>query len=183
MSTVPPERRPGRRGRPRVYGEPTAERHETFLAARRPAGGLIRAVAVLMDEPTGWRAYFCTDASAGAGDILESMADRFAPGTTFRDCKEVAGSGRQRVRFVWASVGALHPCLWPFAPTEAWSRQRPVDGPVDRSASPWNDPGHADERRTWRQESLGKGIHATLRAVASGEEIRATAERLPALAA
>jgi DDE superfamily endonuclease len=210
LCTVPGDRRPGQRGRPRVYGEhrvdlakragprrggatgpfdlygePTVKRYKTFVATWRPAGGVIRVV--LVEEPTGWRAYFCTDVSASVADVLETVADRFALEATFRDCKEVVGAGQQQVRFVWASVGAFHLCLWTFTLTEAWAWQRPADGLVDRSASPWDDPtrrpSHADKRRAWRQELLRQEIHATLRAGASWEEIRATAERLLALAA
>ena len=42
-----------------LYGEKAVERYKTFPATWHPAGGLIRVV--LVDEPTGWRAYFCTD--------------------------------------------------------------------------------------------------------------------------
>jgi hypothetical protein len=210
LCTVPAERRPGQRGRPRVYGEhrldlakragqrrgwatgtfdlygePTVKRYKTFVATWRPAGGAIRVV--LVDEPTGWRAYFCTDVSASVADVLESVADRFALETAFRDCKEIVGAGQQQVRFLWASVGAFHICLWTFTMTEAWAWGRPSDELTDRSASPWDDPqrrpSHADKRRAWRRELLRQEIHAVLRAGPSSEEIRATAERLLALAA
>jgi hypothetical protein len=210
LFTVPGDRRPGQRGRPRVYGErridlakragqrrgwttgtfnlygePTVKRYKTFVATWRPAGGAIRVV--LVDEPTGWRAYFCTDVSASVADVLETAADRFALEITFRDCKEVVGAGQQQVRFVWASVGAFHLCLWTFTLTEAWAWQRPTEGLVDRSASPWDDasrrPSHADKRRTWRRELLREEIHATLQAGPSTEEIQAAAERLLSLAA
>ena len=84
LRTLPAPRRPGRRGRPRLYGvgridlakragqrrgwtqatvvlygKPVAKRYKTFLATWRPAGGVIRVV--LVDEPTGWRAFFGTD--------------------------------------------------------------------------------------------------------------------------
>ena len=42
-----------------LYGEKAVKKYKTFLATWRPAGGAIRVV--LVDEPTGWRAYFCTD--------------------------------------------------------------------------------------------------------------------------
>jgi hypothetical protein len=98
---VPGPRPQGRRGRPRVYGEhridlakragqrrgwttgvfdwygePTVTRYKTFLATWRPAGGVIRVV--LVDEPTGWVAFFCTEASASVADILTTVADRFS---------------------------------------------------------------------------------------------------------
>ena len=93
LHTVPGPRPPGRRGRPRLYGEHridlarrggrrrgwstgefelygevTDKRYKTFVATWRPAGGAIRVV--LVDEPTGWRAFFCTDVSASVADIL-----------------------------------------------------------------------------------------------------------------
>src|SRR5262249_10195770 len=106
---VPGPRRTGRRGRPRIYGEhridlakragqrrgwasgtfelygkPTAKRYKTFLATWRPAGGPIRVV--LVDEPRGWVAYFCTDPSATAADVLTAVAERFSLEGTFKDC-------------------------------------------------------------------------------------------------
>jgi len=45
-----------------LYREKAVKRYKTFLATWRPAGGVNRVV--LVDEPTGWMAYFCTDASA-----------------------------------------------------------------------------------------------------------------------
>jgi hypothetical protein len=210
LCTVPSDRRPGQRGRPRVYGErridlakragqrrgwvagtfnlygsPTAKRYKTFVATWRPAGGAIRVV--LVDEPTGWRAYFCTDVSAAVADILQAVADRFALEIAFRDCKEVVGAGQQQVRFLWASVGAFHICLWTFTMTEAWAWDHPAEAVVDRATSPWDDPSrrpsHADKRRAWRRELLRDEIHAALHTRPSTEEIHATAERLLALAA
>jgi hypothetical protein len=91
-----------------LYGERVIKRYKTFLATWRPAGGVIRVV--LVDEPTGWRAYFCTDPAATVADILTTVADRFSLEITFRDCKEVVGAGQQQVRFIRASVGAFHVC-------------------------------------------------------------------------
>jgi len=210
LYSVPGPRRPGRPGRPRVYGErrvelakragqrrgwltgtfdlygkPTRKRYKTFLATWRPAGGLIRVV--LVDEPSGWRAYFCTDPTASVADILGCVADRFALETAFRDCKDVVGAGQQQVRFVWASVGSFHVCLWAFTLAEAWAWGRGHDRLVDRSASPWDDPArrpsHADKRRAWRRELLGEEIRAALPPGRSESEIAATAERLLNLAA
>jgi hypothetical protein len=207
---VPPPR-PGRRGRPRVYGErrvelakragqrrgwatgtftlygkETAKRYKTFVATWRPAGGAIRVVVV--DEPKGWVAYFCTDPSAGVADILGCVADRFSLETAFRDCKEVVGAGQQQVRFVRASVGAFHVCLWAFTMTEVWAWDRCEAGLVGhRSTSPWDDgarrPSHADKRRAWRREMLGEEIRAVLRPGVTEQEIALTAERLLNLAA
>jgi hypothetical protein len=168
-----------------LYGERVAKRYKTFLATWRPAGGAIRVV--LVDEPTGWRAYFCTDPSASVADILTAVADRFSLEIAFRDCKEVVGAGQQQVRFVWASVGAFHVCLWTFTMTEAWAWGRVEDELVDRSTSPWDSPlrrpSHADKRRAWRRALLGEEIRAVLRPGATEAEIQTIAERLLSLAA
>jgi hypothetical protein len=211
LRTVPGPRPPHRRGPNRVYGEQridlakragqrrgwatgtfplygkqVAKRYKTFEATWRPAGGAIRVV--LVDEPRGWVAFFCTDPNATVADILGCVADRFSLETTFRDCKEVVGAGQQQVRFVRASVGAFHLCLWAFTMTEAWAWGRDGDGLVGhRSASPWDDeprrPSHADKRRAWRRELLGDEIRAALRAGGTEREIHAAAERLLNLAA
>ena len=206
-----PAPRPGRRGRPRKYGEnrvslakragqkrgwttgtfelygkPAGKKYKTFEATWRPAGGAIRVV--LVDEPRGWVAFFCTDPTATVADILGCVADRFSLETAFRDCKDVVGAGQQQVRFVWANVGAFHLCLWAFTMTEAWAWCRGEKELVGhRSASPWDDeprrPSHADKRRAWRRELLGEEIRAALRRGANEREIQATAERLLNLAA
>jgi hypothetical protein len=208
--TEPGKRRPGQRGRGRLYGErridlakragqrrgwstgtfdlygePTVKRYKTFVATWRPAGGAIRVV--LVDEPHGWVAFFCSDPNAGVADVLQLIAARFTLETAFRDLKEIVGAGQQQTRFMWASVGAFHVCAWTFTMTEAWAWGRPCDELTDRSASPWDDPqrrpSHADKRRAWRRELLRQEIYATLRAGPTSEEIQATAERLLALAA
>jgi len=92
-----------------LYGKPTRKRYKTFVATWRPAGGAIRVV--LVDEPTGWVAFFGTDVSASVADILSTVADRFSLEITFRDCKEIVGAGQQQVRFLWANIGAFHICL------------------------------------------------------------------------
>jgi hypothetical protein len=168
-----------------LYGERVTKRYKTFLATWHPAGGLIRVV--LVDEPAGWRAYFCTDASASVADILETVADRFSLEITFRDCKEIVGAGQQQVRFVWANIGAFHVCLWTFTLTEAWAWSRPAEELVDRSESPWDSPlrrpSHADKRRAWRRALLAEEIRAVLRGGMTEGEIQAAAERLLSLAA
>ena len=59
-----------------LYGEEAVKRYKTFTATWRPAGGAIRVV--LVDEPKGWRAYFCTDCEASVAEILGMVADRFS---------------------------------------------------------------------------------------------------------
>jgi len=168
-----------------LYGERVTKRYKTFLATWKPAGGVIRVV--LVDEPAGWRAYFCTDPSASVADILTAVADRFSLEIAFRDCKEVVGAGQQQVRFVWANVGAFLVCLWTFTMTEVWAWGQKDEALVDRSASPWDvasrRPSHADKRRAWRRALLGEEIRAVLRPGVTDEEIQATAERLLSLAA
>jgi len=208
--TEPDPRRPGQRGRPRLYGKhrmnlakraghrrgwlrgtfvlygkQVSKRYKTFVALWRPAGGAIRVV--LVKESDGWRAFFCTDVTASVADILTQVADRFAIEITFRECKEVVGAGQQQVRHVWANIGAFHLCLWTFTMTEAWAWNRSENGLVDRSASPWDDatrrPSHADKRRAWRREFLDKELCALLRPDADEAKTRAAAQHLLDLAA
>lgn len=169
-----------------LYGNPTPKKYKTFLATWRPAGGVIRVV--LVDEPKGWVAFFCTDPDATVDAILGLVADRFSLETAFRDIKEVVGAGQQQVRFVWASVGSFHLCLWAFTMTETWAWNRSGDALVaHRSASPWDDkprrPSHADKRRAWQRELLAEEINAVVVNAKDGTEIRELAERLLNLAA
>ena len=179
------QRRGWATGRFTLYGERVTKRYKTFLATWRPAGGVIRVV--LVDEPNGWRAYFCTDTSASVADILGTVADRFSLEITFRECKQVVGAGQQQVRFLWANVGAFHVCLWTFTMTEAWAWDREEGVLVDRSASPWDvasrRPSHADKRRAWRRAPLAEEIRGVVRPGAAEAEIQAVAERLLSLAA
>lgn len=211
LRTVPGPRKPHRRGPNRIYGEhridlakrggqrrgwvtgtftlygkATVKRYKTFVATWRPAGGAIRVVMV--DEPTGWVAFFCTDTAATVTDILGAVAARFRLEVTFHDLKEVVGAGQQQVRRMRASVGAFHVCLWTLTMTEAWAWGRDTDGLVGhRRASPWDDesrrPSHADKRRAWRRELLAEQIHTVLRPGLTKQEIQTAAERLLDLAA
>jgi len=172
---LPGPRRPGRRGRPRVYGADridlgrraahprdwrtdsfdlyapaTPKTYKSFLATWRPAGGVIRVV--LVKERRGWVAFFCTDPAAAVADVLGCVAARFSLETAFRDLKQVVGAGQQQVRKLAANVGAFHACLWADTLTEAWAWGPPGgEDLVDRSGSPWDDPkrrpSHADKRR------------------------------------
>lgn len=169
-----------------LYGKCVPKKYKTFLATWRPAGGVIRVV--LVDEPAGWVAFFCTDANASVADILGLVADRFSLETAFRDLKEVVGAGQQQVRFVWASIGSFHLCLWSLVMTEVWAWGRSAKELVaHRSASPWDDqdrrPSHADKRRAWQRELLAEEIHAVVGDAKNSEKIRDLAERLLNLAA
>jgi hypothetical protein len=169
-----------------LYGQRVEKKYKTFLATWRPAGGVIRVV--LVSEPKGWVAFFCTDPSATVADILGLVADRFSLESAFRDVKEVVGAGQQQVRFVWASVGSFHLCLWTFVMTEAWAWNRASEELVGhRSASPWDNqerrPSHADKRRAWQRELLSEEIYAVVGDQNDSEKIRDLAQRLLNLAA
>lgn len=107
LRTFPGPRPAGKRGRSRIYGEEAidlakragrkrgwsrggfelyegmaVECCKTFLATWRPAGGVIRVV--LVDEPTGWRVYFCTEPAATVADVLTKIANRFSLEIAFR---------------------------------------------------------------------------------------------------
>ena len=174
LRDLPPARRPGQRGRPRVYG-PNAislakragqqrgwqaveavlygkrrtKAVKTFLATWGPVGGVLRVV--LVREEHTWLAFFCTDPTAPAEQVLEAVADRAAIEQDFHDLKEVEGLGQQQVRGVWANLGAFHLSLWAHTLVELWAWDRPKAALCDRSASPWDDPGrrpsHADRRK------------------------------------
>jgi hypothetical protein len=190
LCSVPPARKPGTRGRTRVYGEHRVslakraghprgwttgaftvygtlvnKRYKTFVATWRPAGGAIRVV--LVDEPTGWVAFFCTQTQATVADILGLVSDRFSLETCFRDLKQVVGAGQQQVRGVAANVGCFHLCAWTLTMTEVWAWDREAEELVaHRSASPWDNqprrPSHADKRRAWQRELLAEEIQAVV---------------------
>jgi len=206
-----PEPEPKRRGRPRVYGtqrlslakragqkggwatgtfplygKAVEKRYKTFEATWRPAGGAIRVV--LVDEPKGWVAFFCTDTTATVADILGLVADRFSLETCFRDLKQVVGAGRQQVRGVASNVGCFHLCAWAFTLTEVWAwNQKAEELVAHRSASPWDDPkrrpSHADKRRAWQRELLAEEIRAVVGQHHDPEKIQQLAQRCLDLAA
>jgi len=169
-----------------LYGKATEKKYKTFEATWRPVGGVIRVV--LVDEPKGWVAFFCTDPTASVADILGLVADRFSLETCFRDCKEIVGAGQQQVRHLWASVGSFHVCLWTLTMTEAWAWNQSAEELVaHRSASPWDHkprrPSHADKRRAWRRELLTKDIETVLPVGTDSAKIHDLTERLLDLAA
>jgi len=136
-----------------LYGKKVTKTFKTFLATYRPAGGLIRVV--LVREGRGWEAFFCTDAEATVGQILEAFADRAAIEQDFHDIKEVHGAGQQQVRHYWANIAVFHLILWLHTLIELWAWKRPHAKLCDRSASPWDDPerrpSHADRRNALRR--------------------------------
>jgi len=211
LCSVPPPRDPSRRGRPRVYGaervslarragakggwttdtftlygKAVPKKYKTFVATWRPAGGVIRVV--LVDEPKGWVAFFCTDTEATVADILGLVSDRFSLETCFRDLKQVVGAGQQQVRGVAPNVGCFHLCVWSFTMTEVWAWNQKAAGLVaHRTASPWDDPNrrpsHADKRRAWQRELLAAEIQAVVGEHHDPTTIRDLAQRCLDLAA
>ena len=185
-SRWPSTRANGAVGRPESSTS-TASRRETVQDIRGDVEAGRRAIrVVLVDEPSGWVAFFCTDIKASVAEILATVADRFALETTFRDCKEIVGAGQQQVRFVWANVGAFHICLWTFTMTEAWAWSRSEDELVDRRIAM----GRSGPSPEPRGQASGVAAGVAGRGDSCGstpgvteEEIRAAAERLLALAA
>ena len=162
------------------YGRKVVKRVKTFLATWRPAGGVIRVV--LVDEASGWRAYFCTDPALAAEQMLEKVADRGAIEEAFKDVKEVWGAGQQQLRNAWANVGAFNLCGWMYGLVEAWAWSRPHEGLVDRTGSPWDDPArrasHVDKRRALQREGLRQETLAALAAGPGSEGFGRLLERL-----
>jgi hypothetical protein len=205
LCTLPGPRRPGQRGRKAVYGTgrislakragqkrgwlkgafdlygaTVSKEYKTFLATWRPAGGVIRVV--LVREPAGWVAFFCTDPQAPVADILGAVASRFGLEQAFKGLKEVWGAGEQQVRNIWANVGAYHLCLWLYTLVEVWAWERNWAQLVDRSASPWDDvlrrPSHADRRKALQRECLRDEFQAAARGRGQVEKLRRLARRL-----
>ena len=117
--------------------------YKTFLATYTPAGGVIRVV--LVKEEHGWYAFYCTDPSASAQEVVEAFADRATIEQDFHDVKEVWGSGQQQVRNIWNNLAVYNLNLWMHTLVELWAWDRTAERLVDRSDSPWDDP----ERRPW----------------------------------
>ena len=167
------------------YGKAVTKTVKTFLATWRPAGGRIRVV--LVREPGGWLAYFCTDPAMPVATILEAMADRGAIEQLFRDLKEVWGAGQQQVRNVYACIGAFTVNLVLYSVVEAWAWARAEAELVDRSRSPWDAaarrPSHADKRKALQGEILRTEIRAAVGAQANETEFHDLATRLLDLAA
>jgi DDE superfamily endonuclease len=139
-----------------LYGRTVRKKYKTFLATYKPVGGVIRVV--LVKEPHGWFAYFCTKADASVQEILEAVADRAAIEQNFHDIKEVHGAGQQQLRNYWANIAAYHVTLWWHTLIELWAWDKPPQKLSDRSASRWDAeprrPSHADRRNALRRQCL-----------------------------
>jgi DDE superfamily endonuclease len=167
------------------YGEKVTKTIKTFLATWRPAGGVIRVVIV--KEEDEWLPFFCTKAEATPEEIAEAMADRNALEQTNKDVKEVWGAEQQQVRNVDSNIGCFNLNLWMYSLTEAWAWDKPFEGLVDRSDSPWDSewrrPSHADKRWALQREILQAEIEAVLSGRPTKEDFRALAQRLLDMAA
>jgi hypothetical protein len=146
-------------------GQLVTKTYKTFLATWPVVGGVIRVV--LVRESRGqWDAFFCTDPTATARQILECYSDRSAIEQVFHDIKEVWGVGQQQVRNLWRNIGCFHLSLWMHTLVELWAWHRPVEEICDRSDSPWDDPSrrpsHGDRRKALRQAWFQNGFSAAL---------------------
>lgn len=210
LFSVPNPRRPGQRGRPRIYGqrrislakragqtrgwqqvecsqygERVTKQVKRFVATWRPAGGPI--VVVLVKEEDGWLAFFCLDPGATAEEVLEAMADRAAIEQTNKDLKEVWGAGQQQVRNVHSSEGCFNLNVWLCSLVEAWAWDKEEDQLVDRSPCPWDSgprrPSQRDKRKALQRQVLRGEINEALAGRPDKEKMRALAERLLEMAA
>jgi hypothetical protein len=181
---LPPTRKADQRGRPRIYGknklslarraahnkgwssitypcrgEEVTRQYKTFLATSRLTGDVIRVVIVRFDNG-GWAAYFSTDPSVEAKDILEAVADRWAIEEYFHDAKEVWGAGQQQVRNVWSNIACWNLNHWMFTLVELCCWDQKKTKLTNRSDRPWDNadrrPSHADRKRSVRNEMLKK---------------------------
>jgi hypothetical protein len=167
-----------------VYNEATTKTCKTFLATYRSAGGVIRVV--LVKEEHGWFAFFCTDPTATAAEILEAFADRATIEQDFHDVKEVWGAGQQQVRNIWTNVAVYHLNLWMHTLVELWAWRRGHGSLCDRRASPWDDgdrrPSHADRRKALQRHVLRNELSSLAAAWSLPRKILLFAQRLMALA-
>jgi hypothetical protein len=148
-----------------LYGKSQKKTCKTFLATYVPVGGVIRVV--LVKEPHGWLAIFCTNPQASVVEILEAFADRATIEQDFHDVKEVWGAGQQQVRNIWTNVAVFHLNLWMHTLVELWAWKRSHANLCDRSDSPWDDPdrrpSHANRRRALRQLIIETQLSAITR--------------------
>jgi len=132
-----------------LYGKKVLKKYKTFLATYHPACGMIRVVIV--QERDGCEFFFSTDPETSVLEILETFADRSPIEQVFHDVKEVWGTGKQQLRYIWANFGAYHLNLWMHTLVELWAWNKSAAALCDRGASPWDDPtrrpSHADRRK------------------------------------
>ena len=166
-------------------GVEVTRQYKTFLATSRLISGQIRVV-ILRFEDGSWAPYFCTDTSADARDILETVAARWAIEEHFHDVKEVWGAGQQQVRKVWSSIGCWHLNQWLYTLVELCCWDVSSSELVDRSDRSWDNadrrPSHADRRRSISREMLRKQFQAVLPHRPDKHKLQTLVETLIALA-
>lgn len=146
-------------------GQRVTKTYKTFLATWPVVGGVLRVV--LVRETGGkWDAFFCTDPTATARQILECYSDRSAIEQVFHDIKEVWGAGQQQVRNLWRNIGCFHLNLWMHTLVELWAWHRRAGEIRSRFDSPWDDPNrrpsHADRRKALRHAWFQNEFSAAL---------------------
>ena len=146
-------------------GVEVTRQYKTFLATSQLISGRIRVVIVRFEDG-GWAPYFCTDTSAEARDILESVASRWAIEEHFHDVKEVWGAGQQQVRNVWSNIACWHLNQLLFTLVELCCWETGKSELTDRRSRSWDNPdrrpSHADRRRWISREMLEKQFLAAL---------------------
>jgi DDE superfamily endonuclease len=167
------------------YGRKVTKTVKVFQATWEPVGGVI--LVVLVKEPDGWLAFFCSDVNVSVESVLETMADRGAIEQTFKDVKEVWGAQQQQLRNVYACIGAFNVNLWMYSMVEIGAWDADEDDLVDRTASPWDSeprrPSHADKRKALQREVLQSEIETVLAGRPTKGDFRALAGRLLDMAA
>jgi hypothetical protein len=117
-----------------LYGKATVKRYKTFVATWRPAGGAIRVV--LVDEPTGWAAFFCTDTAASVADILGAVANRFSLDIDHPNCHPSNRVSAPRRAGYDRGPGAADPRPVVPAAARVTPRRSPMPGRRSRPAPP-----------------------------------------------
>lgn len=147
--------------------------------------GVLRVVIVR--EPNGWDAFFCTDPNASVESILECFADRSAIEQVFHDIKEVWGAGQQQVRNLFTNVACFHLNLWMHSLVEMWAWHKRDSELRDRSLSPWDcmerRPSHADRRNALRRKCFQNELSAVEQKHKIHPQIKKLLKTLTALAA
>ena len=168
-----------------AYGKTVIKTYKTFLATYTPVGGVIRVV--LVKEDHGWYAFYCTDPTASAVEIVEAFADRATIEQDFHDVKEVWGAGQQQVRNIWNNLAVYNLNLWMHTLVELWAWDRTATQLTDRSDSPWDDPerrpSHADRRKALRAQILRNELLTITAEWSLPRKMLRLAEKLVALAA
>lgn len=178
LRDLPPPRKPGQRGRSRIYGKnriSLAKRagqkrgwkdacikgksllYKSFCATYRHAKGEILVILISFDNQA-WTPYFCSNPDANPIEVISVISDRWAIEENFHDLKQVFGAGQQQVRSIWSNIACWHLCLWAFVLAHLSTWFTPYERIVDRSSSPWDSrirrPSISDRIRFLRREFL-----------------------------